>query len=293
MIPVTYYPLSMQKQLVKAKATLADSPYSPFVNERVLVPENHALKIQKGPLAPDAAIVPSIKALNEILDLPPGTERVGYTVLEGPTLYVQSHVQFPGSTPEMFKWWFWWEALDSRRYMIWFPHSHISLEAEDPVRLADPTKTFEERFYENRQHVVELMGPDLFESVIRFTDPTVLGFDLAKLKKAGIEGSASGLLEVPGLRDVTVGVMVHLVRSIPGGMELISRYWLGSHPELARFPGANKAPEILAGAGMNAEKMEQVAYELAVHDMTEWHNLASILPKVYERFGTEAPPAKP
>lgn len=285
MIPVSYYPPAMQKRFGAAREALAGSPYEPFLNERLTVPEAAALGIQRGSMEPIQAMSPNAAALNAILDAGTEAQDWGYTVLEGPTLYVQSRIDFPGSTPDMFKWWFWWHALDPRRYMLWFPYSHISATAADPGRLADEALSFEERFYDNRQHVAELMGADHFESVIRFVDPSHLGFNMAKFRAAGFEASASGLLEMPGLPDITVGMMVHIVRPTKGGMELFNRYWLGSHPDLWRFPGADQAGGLFAGVGMDEVRMESVAYELAVHDMTEWNNLARILPALHAEFG--------
>lgn len=285
-IPVTYYPVPMQKRLKEAYDAIAGSEYEPFFESNLTVPEHVALAIQNGPMDPAKATPPSVSGLNALLDGAYDDQECGYCVLDGPTLYVQSRVAFPGSTPEMFKWWFWWHAVDPRRYMLWFPHSHIEATVEDPVRLADPALSYEERVYNNPNFVKEWMGPDYFESTIRFCDPTELGFDAEKYRKAGFEGSASGKLEFPGMPHVTNGMMVHIVRPVEGGMELISRYWVGSHPDLRRFPGADQSAPIFAEVGMDAAKMEMVAYELSVHDMTEWNHLARILPKLYAKFGS-------
>lgn len=284
MVPVTYYPVAMQKRLAEARLAVAGSEYEEFFQTELSVPEEVAVRLQNGPMPVLHATPPTAEGLNNLLDGVFDGEDCGYCVLEGPTLYVQSKVSFPGSTPDMFKWWFWWHALDPRRYMLWFPHSHISATVEDPDRLANENLSFEERFYDNPNHVVELMGPEHFESTIRFCPPADLGFDPAKFSKAGYEASASGILEFPGIPHVTNGMMVHIVRPVEGGMELISRYWVGSHPALSRFPGEGKAAEIFADVGMTAEKMELVAYELAVHDMTEWNHLARILPGLYRKF---------
>jgi 2,4-diacetylphloroglucinol hydrolase len=284
--PVTYYPPVMQEQFRAAEKAVAGSPYERHLAKDLTVPLEVALGIQSGPLDASETMAPSVEALNAMLA---DTKRRdwGWAVLEGPTLYVQSRVDFPGSTPEMFEWWFWWHTLDPRRYMLWFPWSHVSATPEDPERMADDSLSFAERFYGNRHHVKEWMGPEFLDSIINFTDPAVLGFDPASMKAAGFAASASGLLEMPGLPDVTVGMMVHIVRPVPGGMELVSRYWLGSHPELRRFPGAEKAADLFASVGMNAEKLGNTAYELSVHDMTEWNNLARILPGLYREFGPQ------
>ena len=126
---------------------------------------------------------------------------------------------------------------------------------------------------------------DMLESTIRFMDPAKIGIDSQQYRAAGFRASASGLLEVPGIPHVTIGMMVHIVRPTAGGMELVSRYYLGTHPALRRFPGADQAGEVLEKGGMTRERMELFAYELSVHDMTEWNNLARILPAVHAEFG--------
>jgi 2,4-diacetylphloroglucinol hydrolase len=64
------------------------------------------------------------------------------------------------------------------------------------------------------------------------------------------------------------------------------RFWIGGHPEFRRFPGGDKAASVMAPAGLGQDKMENLAYEMAVHDMTEFAHLPSIVLQLYERFGT-------
>ena len=80
-------------------------------------------------------------------------------------------------------------------------------------------------------------------------------------------------------------LMLHLARDTPAGMELFSRYWIGAHSEFARFPGGSETPALLSRMGMNVETIERLAYEMAVHDMTEFAQLGRILPDVYATFG--------
>jgi hypothetical protein len=287
-VPITYYPVVMQRQFENAKQTLAGSPYAKYLNEVLTVPEAAALSVQHGPMDPKNANLPTVQGLNELISGQVKSRDSGYCVLEGPTLYVQSRVSFPGGTPEMFEWWFWWHALDARRYMLWFPYSHIEARVQDAQRAGNNSLSYAERVYENPHHVVEYMGPDLFESTIRFTDPVHLGIDREQMKKGGYTASASALLEVPGVPGVTVGIMIHMVRPSTGGMELLSRYYLGAHPALKRFPNAQQAPAVLHKGGLTAERLEYIAYELAIHDMTEWNNLAKLLPRLYAEFGHES-----
>ena len=80
-------------------------------------------------------------------------------------------------------------------------------------------------------------------------------------------------------------MMIHIARDVEGGMELVSRYWIGAHPELQRFSGAEKAAGMMAKIGWNDQLAEMTAYELAVHDMIEFNHLAGLLPAVFAKFG--------
>ncbi|MEY4762357.1 MAG: 2,4-diacetylphloroglucinol specific hydrolase PhlG, partial [Pseudomonadota bacterium] len=264
------------------------TPYAKYLNERLTVPEAAARAVQFGPMDPAHAVPPTVEGLNDLIAGRTPTADSGYCLLDGPTMYVQSRVDFPGSTPEMFEWWFWWHTLDRLRYMLWFPYSHIQATVADPARCADESLSYAERVYDNPHHVVEFIGPERFEGGIRFLDPSRLGIDMAGFHAAGYRASASGLLEVPGVGGITVGLMLHIVRPVADGMELLSRYYLGTHPALQRFPGAAQAAMLLEKGGMTRDKLEAMGYELSVHDMTEWNNLARILPGLYREFGPAA-----
>ncbi len=52
----------------------------------------------------------------------------GWTKQADGTVLVQCTTNFPGATPEMFDWWFWWHQADSDRYRMWYPGAHISVQ---------------------------------------------------------------------------------------------------------------------------------------------------------------------
>ncbi|WP_438382339.1 hypothetical protein ABHV46_01030 [Asaia sp. BMEF1] len=285
MTPVTYTAPNLQDLFKESAAAIGKTDFAEFLNERLLVPESSALGLAAGPMEPAPDMAPTPENLNRMFAPDYEVPDYGWTVLDGPTMHVRSRVDFPGATPEMFKWWFCWHAIEPSRYMLWYPHGHLSATVEDPKRLTDASLTLEERYYENRSEVVEYLGRFLLKSTIRFCDPSILGVDMNRYAAAGFQASASGLLELPGHPDITIGLMIHMVRPTSTGMELFSRYWIGAHPALARFPGADKGKELLAGAGMDdAEQLKLMAYELAVHDMSEFNNLARFLPALYQKY---------
>ena len=191
----------------------------------------------------------------------------------------------PGVTTEMFKWWFLWHPIEKQRYMLWFPYAHIDNYVDDPKRLADRTLRYEQRLYGNANHVEEFIGLSSLKIIIRFTNPIELGFRPEVLQRAGITASASGPISIADAPDTTFMFMLHLARDTERGMELFSRYWIGAHPEFKRFQGGAKAPALLQKMGMDSRSVETLAYEMSVHDMTEFNQLAVILPGLYRRFG--------
>jgi 2,4-diacetylphloroglucinol hydrolase len=53
---------------------------------------------------------------------------------------------------------------------------------------------------------------------------------------------------------------------------------------MARFPNADKAPSALARIGFNEQVAEETAYEMSVHDLTEFNHLARFLPGIFWTF---------
>jgi len=86
------------------------------------------------------------------------------------------------------------------------------------------------------------------------------------------------MIRIADAPDTTFMFMLHLARDTDRGLELFSRYWIGAHPEFKRFPGGVDAPALMNKMGMNSETLERLAYEMSVHDMTEFNQLARMLP---------------
>ncbi len=76
-----------------------------------------------------------------------------------------------------------------------------------------------------------------------------------------------------------------LARDTEAGMELFSRYWIGAHPELHRFPEAEGAAALLTKMNLDADGPLQLAYDMSVHDMTEYSHLARMLPRLFSALG--------
>lgn len=284
--PVTYYPVPMQRQFFANQAAIGTKPYAEFFHPDLTVPIAWAKALQRGPLSPEQALSPSVADINQVLDPSRRFPDAGYAVLEeGPCAYTQSRIEMAGVTTDMFRWWFLWHPIEKERYSLWFPWAHVDNYVEDPARLADTSLSYEQRLYGNPNHVEEFVGPSSLKLIMHFTEPTELGLDAAVLRRAGITASASATIRVADAPEITFMFMLHLARDTDRGLELFSRYWIGAHPEFKRFPGGADGPALLKKMGMDRHSLETLAYEMAVHDMTEFNHLATILPAVHRAFG--------
>lgn len=281
---VTYLSLPSQKQRAANEEAVRSSPYARHLDTNLSVPSASAQAIQFGPLDPREVPSPSAQNLNRLIDPAFKTSDNGYAVLDGQMAYAQSRIVMPGVTTEMFKWWFTWHPLEKERYMLWFPQAHIDTSVADPARLKDTTLSYEKRLFNNPNRIQEWIGPSRLDAIIHFAEPATLGFDARALAKQGFTASASAVCYATPAPDIPFTLMVHIARDTSAGMELLSRYWIGAHADMARFANAEKAPAMLQNIGFNEQVAEMTAYEMSVHDMTEFNHLARILPGIHRAF---------
>lgn len=281
MIPVTYYPASTQRLVRENARRITDKPYAHFFREDLWLRED-ALPSLKAPMDPAHALRPG-PDLNRLLE--PGYQQVenGYCALADGSGYVASLTRFPGATPEMFRWWFWWHSVEAARYTLWFPWNHVSAIAQNRDVLTAPGLSDTERYVGNTHRIDEYIGADLQKILIHFVSPSELGLDEGAMAAADVHGSASGYvyLRTPRLRAAT---MVHLTRDTDDGFELRSRYFLADHLTL----GQNRAIDLdrFVPAPVKTRLVgERLAYEQLLHDQIEFTHLASFLPDLYREFG--------
>jgi hypothetical protein len=284
MTPVTYMAAPLQKQFFKNKEALLDKPYADVFTPDLAVPLERARILQRGPLAPELQMAPTAENINRYITDNSKFPDVGYALVDGSLAYVQSRMVMPNVTAEMMRWWFLWHPLEPQRYSLWFPHSHVDTRVIDPARLSDISLSFEERLYGNTNITTEYIGPAMFPIHIHFDDPVNLGLSKETIDQSNLTFSVSGTLCPALATDTTFGLMMHLGRDTEDGFEFFSQYWIGAHEEMNRFKGGKDGNALLKKMGLGGEQLEATAYELSVHDMTEYHHLAIILPELYKRF---------
>jgi len=278
---VTYYPVPTQQQFQQNRTRIQGKPYARFFNGDLWISED-VLPALAAPMDARDALLP--EDANRLLDERAHTVETGYCELPDGSAYVASKVPLPGVTGDMYSWWFWWHALESARYTLWYPHNHVSVESQQPELLTQPGLPNEQRYINTTHHVGEYIGPDFLRVAIRFVEPGEVGLDRSRFAAAGVVGHACARVAIlgTGVESVT---MIHLVHEVNGGLEQRSRYWIGHDPRLitplGRVPlervSSNTLRRKLAGA--------RVAYEQLLHDQIEFTHLATFLPELYAELG--------
>jgi hypothetical protein len=229
-------------------------------------PEHYACADEPMPMI-DA---PSPLDMNRMFDDDYLPCRIGYANLPDGTAVLSNWVDMPGVTPEMFDWWFAWHGLEPLRYKIWCRDEHHQAITRNREKALDTSLSMKERYWDTVHDVKEAMIPDgpPMDIIIGFRNPADIGFDPEKLK--GFKGT----IVCSGSEHAPV-IMCHFVRPVPGGAELHTRFWMGWNVK-----GGKPVRGIPEGVVMPLD-MTKV---LLRHNIKEFTNLASLLPKVYPEY---------
>ncbi|MFM2418147.1 MAG: hypothetical protein RL385_2870, partial [Pseudomonadota bacterium] len=281
--PITYFPPATQRQLELNRERIRAKPYAHYFDPHLSI-STEVLPALQAPMDPKDALPLTPAGVSALLE--PGYHRVenGYCGMPDGTAYTASLVDFPGCTPEMFAWYFWWHNVEAERYTLWYPHNHVR-----SVPRISPAE-FEKRWAENRLvglqlDVDEYIGPYFQQIMIEIVAPEALGFDTARFAAAGVAdaGCARVWLRKP---QVALAKMVHLFRHTDRGFEVRSRYWMAHDPAL--LVGARELPLgafSWLGRKQRGDLARRMAYEQLLHDQIEFTHLASFLARAYAEFG--------
>lgn len=235
-------------------------------------PQEKIGKVLAGPIDPSKAL--HINDRNRLFEPGYHEEEVGYCIFPDGTGYVANHTPMPGITSEMFDWWFAWHGLDDLRYTIWDNEDHYYARTMQPSKATNPLLSTKEKYWDTTHHVLEDtgMGPEgLF---INFKNPGDLGFDTSKI---GTE-ACSTIVCANGVGDgqppfaSPPTIMCHFIRNTEDGVELRTRFWMGWKCEDGIMSKALRD-------GVRMPPMGPMA--LCLHNIKEFTNLATLLPKVY------------
>lgn len=213
----------------------------------------------------------------------------GFGIAADGSLVVACQTDMPGVTPAMWDWWFAWHGSDSRRYRLWHPRAHLFAGwADDAGDLtgtgADPRSGYVGR----TSFVDEYLGASRSELAISFLPPGDLGLDeslLADPHRATAICARGGFSNVP----LDAGYLVHHVRTVPGGSQMQSRFWLGGSLVAARRGGRLADPVLRRAAATVMRRTPDQAQALFVHCAQEMQHLAAFLPDLFRRAHEQGP----
>ena len=287
---ITYYQPALQKRLKVNQRLIKGKAWADYFDPELYAPVGMAQALADGPLASPHILAPDEAGLARLLETFAVSPVSGYGVIEdGPCSYTQSRHLLPGVTSQMMAWWFTWHPLESERYYLWFPHAHIHNSVQDPQRLADTKLSYGERLYHNPNHITEYIGDTYLDVLIHFNTPESFGLDPHLLQQKGFTFNASGISTSCEDPLTPMTLMLHLGRDTPAGFELVNRYWTGAHASWDRFidfpDGGQRSVAAAHKAGMDTAMLEKLAFEMAIHDMTEFTALGQFLPPLYQAFG--------
>jgi hypothetical protein len=148
-------------------------------------------------------------------------------------------------------------------------------------RVLDPNIPIREKIWGISHHVTESVGGGVENIDIGFLSPRDFGFDMQRWKEPNVAafiGGSGWSCPVEKAQDGTAGatIMCHFFRSIPGGIEQRTRFWMG-------YRIADGKPELCLPMGfkMPAPFVQGLSY----HSMNEFKNLSTFLPELYEEMG--------
>ena len=259
-------------------AELAASPYARYFNPHMAPLPSHVLEaLSKGPVAHEL-LAPFARA--------PQLQEDGYTLAE--TAYtiapdgsarIACLTQMPGVTPAMWDWWFAWHGSEAARYKLWHPLAHVDVAWADG-------KGHTGHYIGRTSNIVEYVGAQRLNVGVRFVAPSDIGFDKTVLAQRGqVAICGRGLM-----RDLNMeaGWLVHLIRPVPGGSEMRSRFWIGGpHVNPIGMTGGTGKMIGRAAAMLRPFSASQAA-ELLIHDAQEMNHLAGFLPQLFSEFGPSA-----
>lgn len=243
-------------------------PYAKYYyRENAPVPEDAIRILDKGPVDPSLAT--PVHQCNDLLK--PGylPTEIGYCIMPDGTGFVAMKIDMPDVNAEMIEWWFAWFGLESLRYMIWDPDCHYATFVKDEhlEHRLDTNLSYKERRWGTRIIINEDVGLGAQDLYIDFLSPEDFGHDTTLLKPpiATINNINLGLSGP----EIPFACASHLYREISEGLELRARFWLG-------WNIVDQKP-----VKVSDNVPFQLAKGLTYHCVSEYTNLAAILPQVY------------
>lgn len=246
-----------------------DAPIDP------LLPAMRAIA-ESQPPAPSHALWLNWNAPPSRPDMAFSLEARTYLALYG-GMRISVRTDMPGVTPAMIDWWFGWHGDAAAKYKLWHPQAHIHAQWLG----TPPTHATGRAAYVGQTSIVdEYIGSDLVRGAIQFVSPATLGFTDPSLD----DGRATVVCARLGLgAPIDIGYLAHHVRTVPGGSEMRSRFWMGGR----HVAGRNALGSVAAAIAKRVLRLTETdARAVLVHCGQEMPHLAAFLPALYAKFGS-------
>ncbi|MFP6663473.1 MAG: hypothetical protein VCC00_04655 [Deltaproteobacteria bacterium] len=205
----------------------------------------------------------------------------GFTTLPDGKIFVAVKTDMPRVTGAMFEWWMGWHYMEHQRYKLWHPRAHVANGTAamrgDDRELSDREK------YRTTHRVTEYIGDRREEITITFDDPATVFSDPTCFAASGTTAMVCGRV---GLQraPVTIGHVIHQIRTTEGGSEMRSRFWLGK-PQLDLFGPGHLLNRILGSQALARRLIgPDLGREMLVHCGMEMNHLARFLPDLYADY---------
>ena len=212
-------------------------------------------------------------------DYVPEEEGVYITADSG--IIINSRVEMPDVTGDMLVWFGVWHQLDPIRYKVWDPQDHydVQLSDKDRARLTDKTIPMKERIWGTVSNVVESMNCEEPDHIgIRFTDPSLLGYDTSIMGKVDycMHLVCTNDMNNMGGHKIPIHMAQVLKKNERGITEWNSHWWIGC--------GIVDGKELIIPM---PEMVAEFASQLLVHNHKEMEYANVIIPELYKKFATE------
>ena len=268
-----------------AKASqILDKPYAKYFNPTIApLPEHVAAALAQGCQDPRTAF-----CLNDSnLLLNPGylPLETGMARLDSGEMFVAVLTRMPKISGAMIDWWFGWHAMENERYQLWHPQDHVanhSVPSADNQERAGGAKSY----VDTTTLATEYVGARKYRLSIRFLDPAQF-LDVTRFAASRVATAICTSVSLAGLRSITFGHLIHLVRETDDGCEMRSRFWLGAaHLTSLKYENwVNAALRSLCRGRLTVN--DQTGKDMLVHCAQEMNHLASFLPRLYAEYKNE------
>lgn len=247
--------------------------YYKFFERKKAVPPPERWKVLEAPGDPKDAL--HIDGRNRLFE--PGylPDEIGYFMNADGSAQIGNRTFMPGVTGDMLDWWFAWHPLYPFRYSVWDNEEHIDLIISDEVRrrILDPAVPLDQKHWDVDHNPIEQFEDGPEDSVlIHFVNPASFGMDMSRYKTEECSFLICANIDLPTPGGNLPVTLIHIGRPVDGGLEYRTRFWFGW--EITN----GVARLVLPGGAPVPDGPPKIILR---HNISEYTNLAAILPEIY------------